>query len=100
LKARILSGRVLHGRHPGAVTQEMWALLTCYQVLRTAMTDAVLARPDIDPDRLSFSTALRTARDLLIQARGIMTGAVIDLTGRIVPQSWPSPCPKDEYASA
>ena len=83
LKARILSGRVLRGRHPGAVTQEMWALLTCYQVLRTAMTDAVLARPDLDPDRLSFSIGLRTARDLLIQARGIMPGASIDLIGDI-----------------
>lgn len=94
LKARILSGRVLRGRHPGAVTQEMWALLTCYQVLRTAMTDAVLARPDIDPDRLSFSIALRTARDMLIQARGIMTGAVIDLTGRIGAAILAEPMPK------
>lgn len=83
LKARILSGRVLRGRHPGAVNQEMWALLTCYQVLRTAMTDAVLARPDIDPDRLSFSIGLRTARDLLIQAKGIVTGTTIDLVGHI-----------------
>lgn len=83
LKARLLSGRVLRGRHPGAVNQEMWALLTCYQVLRTAMTDAVLAEPDIDPDRLSFSIGLRTARDLVIQARGIVTGTIIDLVGRI-----------------
>lgn len=53
MKARILSGKVLRARHPGAVTQEMWALLTGYQVLRTALTDAVLARPDI-PDLIGY----------------------------------------------
>ncbi len=42
LTPRILGGRVLRGRHPGAVMQEMWALLTCYQVLRTAITGTTL----------------------------------------------------------
>ena len=83
LKSRILDGRVLRGRHPVAVIQEMWALLTCYQLLRTAMTDATLQHPRVDPDRLSFSIGLRTARDMVIQARGIMAGAVIDVVGRI-----------------
>lgn len=83
LKSRILGGRVLRGRHPAAVIQEMWALLTCYQVLRTAMTDATLQHPGLDPDRLSFSIGLRTARDLVVQARGILAGAVIDLVGRV-----------------
>lgn len=83
LKSRILGGRVLRGRHPGAVIQETWALLTCYQVLRTAMTDATLQHPDIDPDRLSFSIGLRTARDLVVQARGILAGTVIDIVGHI-----------------
>lgn len=83
LKSRVLGARVLRGRHPAAVIQEMWALLTCYQLLRTAMTDATLQHPGVDPDRLSFSIGLRTARDLVIQAQGIMAGAVIDLVGRI-----------------
>lgn len=83
LKSRILGARVLRGRHPAAVVQEIWALLTCYQVLRTAMTDATLQRPGMDPDRLSFTIALRTARDQVIQSRGIMAGATIDLVGRI-----------------
>ena len=83
LKSRILAGRVLRGRHPGAVIQETWALLTCYQVLRTAMTDTTLEHPDIDPDRLSFGIALNTARDEVIQARGVLPGAVVDLIGRI-----------------
>lgn len=52
LKSRILGGRVLRGRHPAAVIQEMWALLTCYQVLRPAMTDTTLQHIDIGPDRL------------------------------------------------
>lgn len=83
LKSRLLGGRVLRGRHPGAVLQEIWALLTCYQVLRTAMTDSTLQRPGIDPDRLSFAIALRTARDQVIQARGILPGPRTDLVGAI-----------------
>ncbi|MCG2622397.1 IS4 family transposase [Arthrobacter sp. I2-34] len=83
LKSTILGGRVLRGRHPAAVTQEVWALLACYQVLRTAMSDAVLARPGTDPDRLSFTVALHTARDQIVQAAGIITGTTVDLVGRI-----------------
>lgn len=83
LKSTILGGRVLRGRHPAAVEQETWALLAAYQVLRTAMADAVLTRPDTDPDRASFSTALNTARDQIIRAAGIITGTVVDLVGRI-----------------
>jgi len=83
LKSTILAGRVLRGKHPSAVTQEVWALLAAYQVLRIAISDAALARPDLDPDRLSFTTALRTARDQIIQAAGTITGTTIDLIGRI-----------------
>ncbi|MFD0427415.1 hypothetical protein ACFQ60_02375 [Streptomyces zhihengii] len=36
-----------------------------------------------DPDRASFSIALNTARDLVIQAAGVFSGAVIDLVGTI-----------------
>lgn len=83
LKSTILAGRVLRGRHPDAVTQELWALLTAYQLLRTAMADAILHRPDIDPDRASFTTALNTARDQIIRADHILTGTHVDLIGRI-----------------
>ncbi|MBB5940252.1 IS4 family transposase [Streptomyces zagrosensis] len=68
LKSTILGGRVLRGRHPAALTQETWALLLAYQALRTAMSDAVLHRPDIDPDRAAFTIALNTARDQIIKA--------------------------------
>lgn len=83
LKSTILAGRVLRGRHPDAVIQELWALLIAYQLLRTAMADAILHRSDIDPDRASFTTALNTARDQVIRADHILAGTHVDLVGRI-----------------
>lgn len=83
LKSTLLGGRVLRGRHPAAVTQETWALLVAYQALRTAMSDAVLHRPDIDPDRAAFTIALNTARDQIVRAAGIIAHTRIDLVGRI-----------------
>jgi Insertion element 4 transposase N-terminal/Transposase DDE domain len=83
LKSTILGGRVLRGRHPAAVAQETWALLVAYQVLRTAMSDAVLHRPDIDPDRAAFTVALNTARDQIVRAAGIIPHTQIQLVGRI-----------------
>ncbi|TAM70726.1 MAG: IS4 family transposase [Microbacteriaceae bacterium] len=83
LKSTILGGRVLRGRYPAAVTQEVWALLSAYQVLRTAMADAALSRPDIEPSRLSFTTALLSARDQIIQASHAITQTRVDLVGRI-----------------
>ncbi|WP_454299996.1 transposase [Salana multivorans] len=83
LKSTILNGRVLRGKHPAAVAQEVWALLCAYQILRIAISDTALARPGVDPDRLSFTTALRAARDQLIQAAGTITETTIDLVGRI-----------------
>ena len=63
--------------------QEVWALLTAYQALRTAMTDALLDRADNDPDRLSFTTALQAARDQIIRTAGDIAEASVDLVGRI-----------------
>lgn len=83
LKSTILGGRVLRSRYPAAVAQEVWALLAAYQVLRTAMADAALAQPDIEPGRLSFTTALLTARDQIVQAATAITQTTVDLTGRI-----------------
>jgi hypothetical protein len=83
LKSTILAGRVLRGQYPDVVAQETWSLLTTYQILRTAMADAILHRPDIDPDRASFSIALNTARDQIIRAAAITASTKIDLVGRI-----------------
>jgi Insertion element 4 transposase N-terminal/Transposase DDE domain len=83
LKSSILAGHVLRARTPDGIDQELHALLIVYQVLRTAMTDATDSRPDLDPDRASFTTALTTARNQLIQAAGIIADTVIDLVGAI-----------------
>jgi len=71
LRHTLLDGRVLRpGDRPG-VEQELWALLTLYQLLRMAMVDAVETRPGTNPDRASFTTALEAARDQLTAAAGI-----------------------------
>ncbi|WP_157537561.1 IS4 family transposase [Kitasatospora azatica] len=83
LKSTILGGRVLRARTPQGIEQEVWALLTAYQVLRTAMTDATDSVPGTDPDRAGFTTALAAARDQLVLAAGITADTVIDLVGVI-----------------
>jgi hypothetical protein len=83
LKSSILGGRVLYARTPDGIDQEMHALLIVYQLLRTAMTDATDSQPGTDPDRASFTTALTTARNQLIQAAGVITDTIIDLVGVI-----------------
>ena len=82
LKSSILGGRVLRARTPAGIDQEVYALLVCYQILRLAMADATSTQPRIDPDRASFTIALQTARDQLIQAAGVLA-TTIDLVGRI-----------------
>jgi hypothetical protein len=37
----------------------------------------------LDPDRASFTVALNTARDQLIQAAGVIASTTIDLAGKI-----------------
>jgi hypothetical protein len=83
LKSSLLGGRVLRARSPAGIAQELYALLTCYQVLRMAITDAIEAAGGIDPDRGSFTIALNAARDLLTQAANIIAGTVVDLIGAI-----------------
>ncbi|WP_338675155.1 hypothetical protein V1460_20840 [Streptomyces sp. SCSIO 30461] len=64
----------------------MWALLTLYQVLRAVMVEAAESVPGTDPDRCSFTVALQTARDQVVQAAGIIPEAPgsIGLIGRRV----------------
>jgi hypothetical protein len=83
LKSSILGGRVLRARTPAGIAQEVYALLTCYQILRIAITDAIEAAGGIDPDRGSFTIALNAARDLLTQAAGVIAGTIVDLIGDI-----------------
>jgi len=68
LRHTLLGGHVLRpGDRPG-IDQEVWALLTLYQLLRTAMVTAAQTRPGTDPDRASFTTAPQAARDQLTAA--------------------------------
>ena len=83
LKDTILGGRVLRARTPEGVEQEVYALLTAYQLLRTAMTDATDSVPGTDPDRASFTVALQAARDQLVLAHAVIAEEVIDLVGAI-----------------
>jgi hypothetical protein len=84
LKSSMLGGRVLRARTPAGVAQEIYALLATYQILRIAIADALdAADAGADPDRGSFTVALHAARDLLVQAAGVIADTVIDLIGGI-----------------
>ena len=79
----MLGRRVLRARTMAGITQEIYALLTAYQAIRIAITDATAAIPGADPDRASFSIALQAARDQVIQAAGVIADTIIDLAGAI-----------------
>ena len=83
LRHTILDGHVLRSHDRPGLEQEIWALLTLYQLLRMVMVTAVESRPDINPDRASFTTALQAARDQLVAADGILPAEELDLLGVI-----------------
>lgn len=82
LKQSILGGRVLRARTPAGLEQEIYALAVAYQAVRIAICDALLDRPDLDPDRGSFTVALHAARDQVINAAGVLADGR-DLIGDI-----------------
>jgi hypothetical protein len=83
LKQSIGGGRVLRARTPAGLEQEIYARLIAYQALRIAISDATLTAPDIDPDRASFTVALRAARDQLVKAAGVIADTTVNLIGVI-----------------
>ncbi|MFD4144717.1 IS4 family transposase, partial [Streptomyces sp. NPDC058572] len=83
IKKTMLGRRVLRSRTWVGIAQEVYALLSVYQVLRIAITDATGTVSHADPDRASFSIALQTARDQVIQAANVTAGTVVDLAGTI-----------------
>lgn len=83
LKSTLLGGRVLRSRYPSGIEQEVWALLITHKALRLAMSDAILTRPDLTPDRLSFTIALNTARDQIVRTADVIGDTAIDLIGCI-----------------
>lgn len=87
LKDTLFAGRLLRSTDPAWLEQELWALLTVYQSLRQAMTDAVESCPGTDPDRASFTIALHTAAAQVIAAENIV--GPVDEAGAIPVRSWP-----------
>ncbi|MCX5440964.1 IS4 family transposase [Streptomyces sp. NBC_00063] len=83
IKKSMLGRRVLRARTMAGIAQEVYALLTAYQLIRIAIADATDTVPGADPDRASFSIALQTARDQVIQAAGVIADTTIDLVGSI-----------------
>ena len=82
LRHTLLGGRVLRSGDPAGLQQELWALLTVYQLLRHAIVTAVEHPGGIDPDRASFTIALTTAQNLLANASNILDDTT-DLPGQI-----------------
>ncbi|MGW1087364.1 hypothetical protein ACWD4L_13680 [Streptomyces sp. NPDC002596] len=83
IKKSMLGRRVLRSKTWAGIAQEVYSLLSAYQVLRIAIADATGTTPGADPDRGSFTIALRCARDQIAQAAGIIADTVIDLVGTI-----------------
>ncbi|WUQ01550.1 IS4 family transposase [Streptomyces sp. NBC_00247] len=83
IKKSMLGRRVLRSQTCAGISQEVYALLSAYQALRIAIADATGTTPGADPDRGSFSVALRCARDQIVRAAGIIADTAIDLVGTI-----------------
>jgi hypothetical protein len=60
--------RPLRSKHPREVVQEVYGLLLAHLAIRTVMHQAAL-REGIDPDRLSFTGALRVLRRAISRAQ-------------------------------
>jgi hypothetical protein len=54
-------GRVLRSRLPDLIHQEIWAYLIVHHAI-SALTARASAAADLDPDRISFTKALRLIR--------------------------------------
>ena len=59
-----LAGRPLRSQQPVGVIQELYALMIAHYAVRRVMLDAA-ATGDLDPDRLSFTHALRVIQESL-----------------------------------
>jgi hypothetical protein len=71
---------VLRSQDPDGVAQELYAYLITYQAVRRLMHQTAVAA-DIDPDRLSFTTALRAVRRFLTSAAnafGQLLACIVD----------------------
>jgi hypothetical protein len=82
----MLDGRVLRSQRPEDIDQELYAVLTVYQAIVRAATDAVATQPGLPPARISFTVAWRTAADQVITAAGVVAdpGGGLGAIGRAV----------------
>ena len=99
------SGRLLRAKTPDLARQELWALLSVYQALRTLIVRAA-ARAGTDPDRVSFTAALSAARRTMTAPRRQLAAAldraeteILAVTvplreGRIYPRAARQPRPR------
>jgi len=72
--------QVLRSQDPDGISQELYAYLITYQAVRRLMNQAAITA-DIDPDRLSFTTALRAVRRFITSAAtatGHLLAAIVD----------------------
>lgn len=83
IKSTLLGRRVLRSPAPALIAQEIYALLTVYQVLRIAIADTADTAGGVDPDRASFTIAVQSAKDLIVQAANVIAETTIDLIGTI-----------------
>src|SRR6266496_1361923 len=59
-----LAGRTLRSLKPVGMLQELYGLLLAHYAVRAVMHEAALSA-DVDPDRLSFTHALRVIQDAI-----------------------------------
>jgi hypothetical protein len=90
-------GRILRGRTPELARQELWAYLALYQAIRAVMCLAA-ADAGLDPDRLSFTTALRAVRRTVEPARtspgAALARTAASLLAELVPERHGRVCPR------
>lgn len=67
---------VLRSKSPALVEQEIWGHLCCHYAIRTLMFEAA-HDANVDPDRVSFTAALRISQRSLAQARDSPLRALI-----------------------
>jgi hypothetical protein len=92
LKTRLRGASfILRSRSPELVRQELFAFLTIYQALCALRAESASAA-GIDPDRVSFTVAIRVARDHAASQAGITTlalaraRAIDDIVGDLLPR--------------
>jgi Transposase DDE domain len=100
MRHTLLDGRLLRSGDQPGVEQELWALLTVYQLLRMAMVTAIETQPGINPDRASFTTALELPATSSPPLRGSARPAWLTCPAPSAAPSWPPRCPPAVPASA